>query len=490
MIARLSAGADVTRAVRRGVIATTTAACLLTRAAAALADGPSIGEPSVESRASSPIEERAIVVWPTLTPAGDVTSGALHRPTLDEGTTAARAAELDATLRDSVQDLGFSLDVADPGPSAGQTRDLDILERAASNGGLWLISPRLEPAGTDKFVLRLVLASPKSKELRVRTERVDGSNVAARALVLLRDLIATTPRLVTEPRVVPSESATLGIMSQPRSPGRATLAANAALFGAFMAFSVQRASGSTDPRVLYPLLTLGTGVGLGGALLVSDEWNISTGDAWTIAGGAWWGSAAGILIANGHGVPLTDRYAWGAGGGLVGLGLATFSLSRGHADEGEAALVHSSAGAGLGLGAVADWFTHGDIDRAPHGGAGYGAAIGLVTGGVLAKVIRVPASRVLLIDLGAGLGAVGGAAIGSPLVFEELTPERTRGFLAATSIGAIAGGAAAWWFTRESAPPVGQPRIARVLPWAGALPVSSVAATQAPSMGLGVRGQW
>ena len=80
-------------------------------------------------------------------------------------------------------------------------------------------------------------------------------------------------------------------MSPSRSPGRAVLAANAALFGAFMAFSVQRASGSEDPRLLYPLLTLGMGVGLGSALLAAEEWNVTTGDAWTIAGGAWWGAA-------------------------------------------------------------------------------------------------------------------------------------------------------------------------------------------------------
>ncbi len=478
---------DITRALRRTKFAISIAICLSVSPTRALAETPQ--EPG--SAATS--EPRTMVVWPTLTPAGDTAGASLHKPTPDEGTTASRAAELEATLRDAAQDFGFALDVADPGPREGHTRDLDLLERAAGNGGVWLISPRLEPTGTDAFILRVILASPRSKELRVRAERVAGSNVAARGLVLLRDLIVGTPGLVAEPRPLPSESATLGIMGPTRSPGRATLAANAALFGAFMAFSVQRASGSTDPRVLYPLLTLGTGVGLGGALLVSEEWNISTGDAWTIAGGAWWGSAAGILIANGEGVPLTDRYAWGAGGGLVGLGLATFSLSRGHADEGAAALMHSSAGVGLVLGAVADGFVHGDLDRAPHAGAGYGAALGVAAGGVLAKLVHVPASRVLLIDLGAGLGAACGAALGSPLVFEELTPEGTRGFLAATTLGAVVGGVGAWWFTRENAPPSEPTRVARVWPWAGALSNSSPpspSANPSTGVGLGVRGVW
>src|SRR6185436_19353304 len=133
-----------------------------------------------------------------------------------------------------------------------------------------------------------------------RVERVGSADVSARGLVLLRDLLSSTqgPTDIASPR--PQESATSGIMTPLRSQGRAVLAANAALFGAFMAFSVQRASGSEDPRLLYPLLTLGTGLGLGSALLVAEEWNVSTGAAWTLAGGAWWGAASGILIANGR----------------------------------------------------------------------------------------------------------------------------------------------------------------------------------------------
>jgi len=62
------------------------------------------------------------------------------------------------------------------------------------------------------------------------------------------------------------------------------LAVNGALFGAFVAYSVQRASGNDDPRVLYPLLALGTGVGIGTSLLASEEWDIGTGQAWFLAG--------------------------------------------------------------------------------------------------------------------------------------------------------------------------------------------------------------
>src|SRR5882762_3406016 len=64
-----------------------------------------------------PAADKPIVVWPTLTPAGDDAGGvALHIPGVSEGGVYARALELDATLRDAVQDLGFSLDIADAGP--------------------------------------------------------------------------------------------------------------------------------------------------------------------------------------------------------------------------------------------------------------------------------------------------------------------------------------------------------------------------------------
>jgi len=447
----------------------------------------------------SPID-KPIVVWPTLTPAGDeVGATSIHKPGPTEGSVYARAMELDATLRDAVQDLGYTLDVGDPGPAMGHARDLDMVERAqrttqlssgSTDGGTWLVSPRLEPASSDSFVMRIVVVPPKSKQLRVRVERVSGPDVSVRGLVLLRDLLATTPGITTEVTPRPDASAATGIMAPSRSPGRAVLAANAALFGAFMAFSVQRASGSEDPRLLYPLLTLGTGVGLGSALLVAEEWNVSTGDAWTLAGGAWWGAAAGILIANGRKVPLTDRYAWGVGGGLIGLGLATFSLTRGKTDEGDAVLLHSGAGLGLGLGALSDYFYRGSLDRTPYTGSGYGSAIGLLAGGALAKLTKVSASRVLLIDLGAGLGAAAGAAIGSPLVFEKVTPEKTRGFVAATVGGTLIGGAAAWWFTRDRAHATSRPNALRVTPYGGTIGASATRDGAVPAYGLGVHGVW
>lgn len=464
--------------------------------------------PTVDA-APTPSTNKPIVVWPTLTPAGDDAGPtALHKPTTTEGSVYARAQELDATLRDAVHDLDFALDVADQGPTAGHARDLDMIERASKSTvhggpqdqGTWVVSARLEAVSSDQFILRIVAVPPKGKQLRTRVERVSGSDVAVRGLVLLRDLLSMPVAGAAEPSGRPTESAGTGVMSPLRSQGRAVLAANAALFGAFTAFSVQRASGSDDPRLLYPLLALGTGVGLGGALLVAGEWDVGTGDAWTLAGGAWWGTTAGILIANGrHVLPLTDRYAWGVGGGLIGLSLATVSVARGKADEGDAVLVNSGAALGLGLGALADYFYVGDIEkRTPYTGMGYGAAIGLVTGGTIAAFAQVSPSRVLLIDLGAGLGAAAGAAAGSPLVFEDVTEGKTRGFVAATAIGTLAGAGVAWWLTRErSAAPSPTPTRAapsraepRVIPFGGIVGASATPVGPVPAYGVGVRGAW
>ena len=472
--------------------------------------------PVAAPRTAEKSEDKSIVVWPTLTPAGDDAGQIpLHKPAPVEGTVAARAQELDATLRDAVQDLGFTLDIADQGPTIARTRDLDLIERAGKSSarggpqdpGTWVVSARLEPTGGDNFLLRIVAVPPKGKQLRVRVERVSGADVSVRGLVLLRDLLSTGSGGPSETGPRPQESASVGVMSTLRSQGRAVLAVNAALFGAFIAYSVQRASGSEDPRLLYPLVTLGTGIGLGGALLVAEEWDVGTGDAWTLASAAWWGTAAGVAIANGrHVQPLTDRYAWGVGGGLIGLSLATFSLTRAKADEGDAVLVNSGAALGLGFGALGDFFYAGDIEkRTPYTGAGYGTAIGLAAGGTLATFVQVQPSRVLLVDLGAGLGAATGAAIGSPLVFEDVTPAKTRGFIAATAGGMLLGGTVAWWLTRERAvaPPVqpvgsgpGRRRAApaptepRVVPFGGVVGSSATPEGAVPAYGGGLRGTW
>jgi len=425
---------------------------------AALAEDPhataATGAAAAPGAASDVKSAGSVVVWPTLTPAGDDPSeGPLHRPVATtEPQISARAQELDATLRDGVQDLGFVLDVANEGPSPSHMRDEDLLARAAKD--TWVVSARLEAAGTGTFVLRIVAAQPGGHELRVRVDRVKAEDVSVRGLVMLRDLLTMTPSMKTD------DTKCLGCQGLEnvntdglRSPGRALLAVNGGLFGGYVAYSLQRASGSTDPRVLYPLLALGTGLGVGTALLVSDEWDLSTGDAWFLAAGAWWGAAAGVLVENGRAtVVLTDAYAYGVASGAGGITLAVVALSRGHMDEGDAVLAHSGGALGLFVGGLAELAYKGTTVGTPDTGAGYGAAIGVVGAGALATFVTVSPSRVMLVDLGAAFGALAGAAAASPLVFQDVTPAKNRGFLAATLGGTVAGGAIAWALTRNSSP--------------------------------------
>lgn len=425
-----------------------------------------------------------MVVWPTITPAGDgpsssaaplgLPTAAPHRPVEGEGATFARAQELDATLRDAVQDLGFALKVTDGGPVPGRFRDADLLLRAATPPGTsrpedekgptgtWVVSPRLEPIGDGgppdgSFLVRIVVVPPGSKELRVRVETVRGHDVAVRGLVMLRELLANAgaAQAVAAASQAGASTTPLPQAAQPRSPGRAVLALNTALFGGYVAYSVQKASGSDDPRVLYPLLALGTGVGLGSALLVAEEWSVGTGDAWFLAAGAWWGAGAGILFAETRDVqPITDRYTWGVGGGLLGLSLATAALSRGKIDEGGAALTHSGAALGLVFGGATQLLHEGTLEgAAPSAGAAWGTSIGLLAAGALATQVRVSPSRVFLVDLGAGLGGLAASALASPLLFEDVTPTKTRAFLGATLGGAVGGGVLAYVLTRDKAPP-------------------------------------
>jgi hypothetical protein len=425
------------------------------------------------AHAADPTEKLPVVVWPTLTPAGDApAASALHRPLSTEKALYERAVELDATLRDAVQDLGFTLYVADPGPAQGHTRDQDLIERAAGaaagsapaegDAGTWVVSPRVESAGGGDFVVRVVAVAPRGRELRVRVETVPGESVGVRGLVMLRDLLIpeTAAQAVREEeRREAGRGTTQGVMSPLRSQGRAVLAVNGGLFGAFTGFSLQSAGGAqTDPEVLYPVLALGTGIGIGAALLVAEEWDVTTGDAWYLAAGAGWAATSGFLIAAGRDVqPLTDRYSWGVGGGFIGIGLATLALTRTSMDDGDATLAHSGGALGLLMGGTLEWLGRGSTTVTPYRGTGYGAAVGIVGAGILATGVTLSPSRVVLIDLGVGGGALVGAATASPLILQDPTifqspnqgQGKTRGWLAATIGGSLAGGGLAFWLTRH-----------------------------------------
>jgi hypothetical protein len=121
---------------------------------------------------------------------------------------------------------------------------------------------------------------------------------------------------------------------------------------------------------------------------------------------------------------------------------------------------------------------------------GFGAAAGVLAAGVLATQYELPPSRVLLIDLGASLGALTGAAAASPLLIVDDQPSkgRDRAWLGSVALGTLIGGAAGWYFTRstktaDSAPPA--------RPSVGVVGMSSTPDGRlAPVFGAGVSGSW
>ncbi len=397
-----------------------------------------------------------MVIWPTVTPLGDATASVpAHRPEPTQHGLFARAQELDATLRDAASDLGFTLDVADDTPP--NARELDLLERAQNGGvrseGTWVVTARIERAGLgDSYLLRVMAAPPHARTLRVRVERVSGSDVSARGLVMLREVLLTTKKVTELDRDVrPSDTVASPETPGSRSPGRAVLAVSGAVFGGFVGFSLQKASGSDDPRLLYPLVTIGTGAGLGSALLAAGEWSFSTGDAWTVAGGMGWGTTSGLFLATGTGTqPFTDRYLWGVGGGLIGTAGAVALLSRRHATEGDAMLTNSGGGVGLLGGVLIDVMARGTLDARPSLGIGIGSAAGVTLAGASTLFVHPTPNRVLLVDLGIGAGGLLGSAAASPLIFENVTSSKSRGFAAATLGGMVTGGLVAYLLTRDT----------------------------------------
>jgi hypothetical protein len=112
--------------------------------------------------------------------------------------------------------------------------------------------------------------------------------------------------------------------------------------------------------------------------------------------------------------------------------------------------------------------------------------------GVLATQVQVAASRVLLIDLGASLGMLTGAAAASPLLLvgDETTEGRDRVWLASVATGTLVGGAIAWWLTRPSEPvATGQSRPLTWMPFSGVIGESAITGAQ-PALGVGVTGAW
>lgn len=367
------------------------------------------------------------------------------KPALPDASVEALLPHLDQLVGEAVQDLGLTQTL-----EARGTRELlpdDWLVKRAQSS--WVVLPTLEREGRG-LRLKIVAVRPGTRVLLVRSERSSPEDLDVRVAVMMRDLLQAPP----EPdRAAPSAATAAPEAFEPRSSGRAVLALHAAVFGGYVGYSIQAASGSDDARLVYPLVALGTGVGLGASMLVADEWDIDVGGAWFLSAGLWWPASAGWLLAGHYDVPKNDRYVYSVVAGTGGVALAVAAMSLSDISDGDAMLTHSGGAVGMGLGGLTQLFIEGRTKKTPIGGMGYGAAIGTLGAGLLATQLELKASRVLAVDLGATLGALTGAAAASPLLIvdQEERKWRTRTWLGSIFTGSLLGAGIGWWATRKTA---------------------------------------
>jgi len=413
-------------------------------------------------------ERKPALVLPTSV---EVTPGAFAAPQASGDERAPKlAAELDETVREGVEDLGLT-PLPPPRGTAPVTDDALVATPPAS----WVFAPHLAFAG-DAVRVRIVAVAPASRVELAREERFTNATLQTldvRTVVMLRDLFEAVARATHAPVAELTPRATEGESgAAPASSGRPVLALNAAVLGGYVGFSIQKASGSGDARLVYPLVALGTGLGLGASLLVADEWDITSGDAWYLAAGLWWPAASGFLLSDSYRAKPDDRYSYGLAGAGVGLALGAAAIAVHPVSEGGAVLAHSGGAFGALLGAMTDAAIRGDTGASLERGIGWGTGVGVLVGGAVATQVDISPSRALLVDLSASLGALGGAALASPLLLvNESSPERTRLWLGSAALGTIAGGVVGWYATTgvgKGANPT--PGTATLVPFAAPVP--------------------
>jgi hypothetical protein len=433
------------------------------------ANEPSTAAPSTGDRAEEAPRAAEEVLLLRTAIVGSSEASTATRPSNRELVAGAHAQKLDLVLSDAIQDFGLTLDLSDrSNQEAREMTDLDLVARATKTGR-WVIYPSID-ARASELVVRIAAIAPGTKTVIVRTEGVKPVDLAVRAVVMLRDVVTKRAAPAVETPLHPAArvepASTLVVPA--RSQGRATLAFNSALFGGFVGYSVQRGTGGDDPRLLFPLMALGTGVGLGASAIIAEEWDVGLGDAWYLSAGVWWPAMSGLFFARSreHDDPSTE-YSYAIVGALTGLGLTTTSLAIGGGmSEGGALMTHSGGAFGLLLGGMTELAIRDNGARQTTlRGLAIGTAAGVLLAGAAATRLSVEPSRVLIIDLGAGLGGLAGAAAASPFIVKDRTEGGDRAFLLTTMGTTIAGGVAAWLWTRKTAP--SSPATALSLPRVG-----------------------
>ncbi len=369
---------------------------------------------------------------------------------------AERVADLAAELALALKDTGLDARVE----TAGVSPDACAL----------MVTPHIVARSGTRIALRLELRRPGSPVVWIREGEVEGAALQAQAVVFLRDLVeaasaagrramrpvdAPGARRAPDPSPSALGSTLPASPTSPRSDGSTVLAIGSTVLGGFTGLGVYSATGAEDPRILYPTLAAGAAIGLGGSLLVAGEWDVTSADAWFLLAGGLWPTAAGHFIYEGRFAGRhasraeQERWSFGLVGTTTGLGLSALALSLQRPTEGDAALVHSGAAYGVALGALAEIAITGELDQIPEAGMGYGAAVGWLAAGTLSLSIDLGPRDVLALDLGIALGGLGGAALASPLVFDDPSDGAQRAFVAITAASTMVGAGIGWWLGRD-----------------------------------------
>jgi hypothetical protein len=385
------------------------------------------------------------------------------------------AQQLDVVLRDAL--LDFGLQPLEATAQAARRDELALVELARER---WVVAPELALEG-GALRLRLVAVAPGSSVLWVRVQAFEPAQLEVRSVRLLRELIEPQPAAPREP-LTPAAEAPVPTPGVPRlrSSGRAVLALHTAALGGYLGYSLQRASGSNDARLTYPLAALGAGVGLGSAVIVAEEWDINLARAWFLGASMFWPTVGISLATERKGA---DRNLLGVVGAVGGLTLGTAALALGHVDDGGAAFTHSGALLGLVLGGLGEMIVEGDAQLQPT----RGIRAGVTVAGAFAPQFPTPdPTELLSIDLSALLGGLGGAALGTPLlVSQERSVERDRFWLSGVMLGTLVGVGVGYWITRGDASIADPPAAASVAPR-----LRLELGAPASPLGLSVSGRW
>jgi hypothetical protein len=390
--------------------------------------------------------------------------------------------DVEQTLRDTLPDLAINdAEVT----VLGTNGDWQRLAASLTETARWRFFVVLEHT-SDGIDLNVAAVPAASRVVALRSDHTTVDQVQVRTIALARDLVQAHG---DKPSSEPSnrDCPPCRTQTRTRSSGRAVLVFNTALIGAYAGYSIQRAGGSSDARLTYPLLALGTGIGIGAGMVVAEEWDVGYGDAWYFSAGAMWPTLSALLLAEGYQTrPEDARFMIGLGGTLGGMSLATFVLASGRVSQGSAALAHSGGAIGLLLGGLGEMTIRGRTGFIPERGMGYGAAAGVLVAGAAGPLgFKVAPSQVLMMDLGAGLGSLVAAAAASPLVaLGDASEDRHRLWLASVAAGTVAGAIVGYSLTTNADE---RASLSQATPFASYLPAHD---GEAGSFHLGMQGKW